>query len=373
MAIGARPGQSERVDAKIAAGLVSMLCDGLAERYGLSRETCRARAGIDERAMSDPEYMVGLPALVELLRFALAQTGDPGFGWALCRTLDLRQQGFWGYALLSSNTLRERLEGHVRYQSLRSPFALTLAEEGGFVSLDIATPVLPDDVRPLLLDWAIGTSLMHLREHLARAAGAASEMQLWLSYSEQPHHRALRELFEGEVVFDAPCVRWRIPARWLGFELPGDPYLGRLARGQLDARLPPSAAVLAERLEEQVRARIAASLDRDASLARIARDLGLGARTLQRQLEALGTSFHALLEDVRRSHALHAVTETEQSVNQLAARLGYADAASFRRAFRRWTGLSPQRYRQVERTSKLKRLTRDARPVTRKVSSKSAS
>jgi AraC-like DNA-binding protein len=153
----------------------------------------------------------------------------------------------------------------------------------------------------------------------------------------------------------------------LSFELPGDPYLGRLAREQLDARLPPASAAEGD-LVAHVRERIAACLDSDASLSRIARDLGLGARTLQRQLEALGTSFHALVDELRRSHALQSIAETQQSVTQLAARLGYADAASFRRAFRRWTGVSPVDYRRAERTGKLKRLTRDARPLTRKVS-----
>jgi AraC-like DNA-binding protein len=160
----------------------------------------------------------------------------------------------------------------------------------------------------------------------------------------------------------------------LSVELPGDPYLGRLARGQLDARLPHvSAPQTTDQLVAQVRERIAACLDSDASLGRIARDLGVGARTLQRQLEALGTgaSFHGLVEEQRRSHALRSIVETKHSVSQLAAQLGYADAASFRRAFRRWTGVSPAQYRQAERSGKLKRLTRDARPLTRKVSGNS--
>ena len=348
--------------AQIAAGFVSKLCDSLAERYGLPRTTSLARAGLDEHALRDPESLVDMQAFVALLRFATAQTRDPALGLNLSRTLDLRQQGFWGYALLSSNTLRERLDGHVRYQSLRSPFKLTLTEEAGYAHLNVATTAIPRDVLPVLFDWAIGTSLMHLREHLVRASGAAKEMQLSLCYPERPHHRALYELFEGEIVFDAPCVRWRMPASWLNFELPGDPHLSRLARGQLDARLPAASALPAEQLVVQVRERIAAALDAGASLSRVARDLGIGARTLQRQLEAQGKSFQALVEELRRSHALRSIIETEQSVNELAARLGYGDAASFRRAFRRWTGLSPARYRRAER------LTRDARPLTRKVS-----
>jgi AraC-like DNA-binding protein len=215
------------------------------------------------------------------------------------------------------------------------------------------------------VDWAIATSLMHMREQLGRKPG---ELQLSLSYPEKPHHSGLRALFDGELQFDAPCIRMRFQAGLLDKGLQGDPYLGRLARGQLDARLPLEAAKPGG-LIEQVKERITVLLDHDASLTRVARDLGLSARTLQRQLDAQLTSFHALVEEVRRSHALHAMRETAQSVVKLAARLGYADAASFRRAFRRWTGSSPAGYRAALRGGQVRSLTQDVRGAARKVSS----
>lgn len=351
--------------AKIAVGVVSMFCDGLAERYGILRADSLAHAGLREADLSDPEGHVTMSTFVALLRFGQDQTNDPALGLRLARTWDLRQQGFWGYALLSSNSMRERIDGHLRYQPLRSPLDLNMSEADGFVTLDIVPHELPSDVLPTFIDWSLGTSLMHMREQWGRKPQG---LQLSLSYAQRPHHAALRELFEGELLFDAPCIRVRFSAGFLDKNLQGDPYLGKLARGQLDARLPTETAKLPSGIVDQVKERIAVLLDHDASLTRVARELGSSARTLQRQLDAQRTSFHELVEEVRRVHALRAMRDTELRVVQLAARLGYADAASFRRAFRRWTGQSPAGYRAAQRGAEVRPLTRDVRRAARKVS-----
>jgi AraC-like DNA-binding protein len=350
------------VKAKVAVGLVNMFCDGLAEHYGLPRAHSLAAVGLSEPELSCPDNQVDLAVLIALLRFAQAHTRDPALGLTLARTWDLRQQGFWGYALLSSSSMRERIDGHVRYQPLRSPFELTMTEERGVVTLDMALPGLPADVLTTFLDWCMATSLLHLAEQLGRKP---SGVQLLLSYQRQPHHDRLQALFEGELVFAAPCNRMRMPTQVLEKRLPGDPYLQQLARAALDARLDLAKVARSPApLVDQVRERIAVLLDHDASLTRVARELRLSGRTLQRQLEAQLTSFQALVEDVRREHALRAMRETRQSVAKLAGSLGYADAASFRRAFRRWTGQSPAGYRAAQ----LHSLTQDARHPARKVS-----
>ncbi|HET8937755.1 MAG TPA: AraC family transcriptional regulator ligand-binding domain-containing protein [Polyangiales bacterium] len=351
--------------AKIAVGVVSMFCDALAERYGVPRADSLMHAGLREADLSDPEGHVTMSTFVTLLRFGQTHTNDPALGLRLARTWDLRQQGFWGYALLSSNSMRERIDSHLRYQPLRSPLDLSMSEADGVVTLDIVPRELPNDVLVTFIDWAVATSLLHMREQWGRKP---HDLQVSLSYKEQPHHGALKALFDGELLFDAPCIRMRFSAHFLDRDLQGDPYLGKLARGQLDARLPTETAKLPGNIVDQVKERIAVLLDHDASLTRVSRELGLSARTLQRQLDSRQTSFHELVEEVRRVHALHAMRDTEMSVVQLAARLGYADAASFRRAFRRWTGQSPAGYRAAQRGAKVRPLTRDVRRAARKVS-----
>ncbi|MEM6929218.1 MAG: helix-turn-helix domain-containing protein, partial [Myxococcota bacterium] len=75
-----------------------------------------------------------------------------------------------------------------------------------------------------------------------------------------------------------------------------------------------------------------------------ARRLGLSTRTLHRRLRDEGTSFRTVLEDVRRSLAVQHLSLGTR-IEEVAYLLGYSDVANFRRAFKRWVGVPPSRFR----------------------------
>ena len=81
------------------------------------------------------------------------------------------------------------------------------------------------------------------------------------------------------------------------------------------------------------------------SAGRLAAASGLSLRTLQRRLAAEGTSFSALLEDVRREQALERLAAGVGSLADLSASLGYKRQSALTRAVRRWTGRPPSRTR----------------------------
>jgi len=335
------------VGEKVAAGLVSIVVEAAAS-YGLAACDLLASASLTPSDLSDPAALVSADALARAFRSAVAQSGDPAFGLRCAETLDVRTQGFWGYALLASPSVRERIALHVRYQQLRGDaLAFSFREEGDAAILEITKVALPPDVVPVLMDWAAATTCLQLRKHTHEPA---LPLHVWLGYPEQPHHRALRTLLKGTVVFEAPVHRYEFAASVLDRRLPGDPYLGKLAGEQLDAQLTRVHETASRGVLEDVRARLVARLEEDASLSRIADDLCMSARTLQRQLGARGTSFHELLEEVRRARATEALIESDEAVESIAVRLGYGDPSNFRRAFRRWTGLSPTAYRAEQRS-----------------------
>jgi AraC-like DNA-binding protein len=81
------------------------------------------------------------------------------------------------------------------------------------------------------------------------------------------------------------------------------------------------------------------------SLAGVSDQLGFSQRTLQRRLKDQGIEFSSLVEDVRRELALAYVKDAVYSITEVSLLVGYAESGSFTRAFRRWTGQSPQQYR----------------------------
>jgi AraC-like DNA-binding protein len=82
------------------------------------------------------------------------------------------------------------------------------------------------------------------------------------------------------------------------------------------------------------------------TLSELAREIGLGSRTLQRRLAAEGTSLRRLLDEERRGLALHYIHDARASLIDIAFLLGFADQSAFSRAFSRWTSRSPSDYRR---------------------------
>jgi AraC-like DNA-binding protein len=77
----------------------------------------------------------------------------------------------------------------------------------------------------------------------------------------------------------------------------------------------------------------------------VARRLGMHERTLGRRLQASGTTFQRLIDDTRRDIAQQLLRDTNATVTRIAAALGYRDPTIFTRAFARWTGRTPSRFR----------------------------
>lgn len=136
--------------------------------------------------------------------------------------------------------------------------------------------------------------------------------------------------------------------------------LAEPSRAAAAARLPVPDAVAAMQdvdLERSCRL-IAAGMSefgQRPSLDGVAATLGVPARTLQWRLNRLQLSFHALCEDVLKRRAEELVATSDLSITRIAMALGYDDLANFTRAFRRWFGVSPGRYRQAAQPAAARR------------------
>ncbi|TOZ35130.1 AraC family transcriptional regulator, partial [Burkholderia pseudomallei] len=103
----------------------------------------------------------------------------------------------------------------------------------------------------------------------------------------------------------------------------------------------------AESIVERVRNLLIRGSHGYPSLDALARELHLSERTLKRKLSDYGTTYSALLDEIRLRDALRLLEGTTLTVEEIAARVGYTDRANFSRAFRRWTGTSPSDRRRT--------------------------
>lgn len=86
------------------------------------------------------------------------------------------------------------------------------------------------------------------------------------------------------------------------------------------------------------------------SLEQLGETLHMSPRSLRRHLQAQGVNYKTLLENERKRLALKRIENSEHSLDDIAHELGYHNASSFSRAFKRWFGQSPLHYKQATST-----------------------
>jgi AraC-like DNA-binding protein len=80
----------------------------------------------------------------------------------------------------------------------------------------------------------------------------------------------------------------------------------------------------------------------------VARELGVSTRTLNRNIERLGSSYREIVDYCRYTISRNLIRETDMPLVKVAEVLGYADHSSFHRAFKRWSGQAPSVWRQIK-------------------------
>lgn len=80
----------------------------------------------------------------------------------------------------------------------------------------------------------------------------------------------------------------------------------------------------------------------------LANYLNMSEATIQRRLKSEGMSYQQLKNDIRRDTAIEQLTKTKKSLQHISDELNFHDPSAFHRAFKKWTGVSPGAYRQLQ-------------------------
>ena len=272
-----------------------------------------------------------------------AQVLDPTWALVTGSRLNPATHGPIGIAAVCAPSLRDTLAIMGRFSQVRSPHFRMCARLGPtevrLVPED-RVPLSPEEQRPLLDIVMLSTQAM-LESVIGRPM---HEARFELPYAPHDHTSRYAEWFHAPVHFGCREAAVVIPSRWLSLQSPlSDPGMCQAAMQSLLLR---ERALYGDRLlvarVEQLLAKRGARL----SLRSAAALLGVSSRTLTRRLGGEGTSFQSLLEANCKARAVQLLRDHELTVAEIAYTLGYEDAANFGRAFRRWFGLSPGKFRR---------------------------
>jgi AraC-like DNA-binding protein len=161
------------------------------------------------------------------------------------------------------------------------------------------------------------------------------------------YHHAYAEAFDRKERFSEPYTGLEFAAHLLDrAHLHASPALQTLVHAQAEQHLRRLSRPrdLIDRLRMYLLSLPAARVP---DMPIVARELGLSVRTLRRRLTQAGRSYRALTEEMRGERACMMLRNPDFTLQDVADALGFADSATFHRAFRRWTGLTACEYRQT--------------------------
>jgi AraC-like DNA-binding protein len=311
----------------------------LIRELGANPYQALAAAGLPASAFDLPENTIPFAAYGRFMHVAAQITDCEHFGLRLGQVWELRSLGLLGELMRNAPTVRDALRLGFVYHHLNNQGGIMVLREHGSVAELGYAAYRPGVVGVRqICDGALATGVNYLRE-LCGPAWVPTEVLL--AHSPPADPSPFRQLFRSPVRFNAELNTLRFPSHWLDQPVKGaDPQLLRQLQAQANARVPPD---LVERLRRALRVLL---LNRVVSGDAVAEMLAMHRRTLNRRLQALGTTFREVLDDVRYEAAFQLLDSTELPVEEIAEALGYASVSPFTRAFRRRTGMPPGHWRR---------------------------
>lgn len=311
---------------------------------GIRRELLTDAAGVTEADLRDPDARVPVAAEIALWQTLAKHTADGGFGVEAGAAFRFRETGLVGYVMSFSATLREALRRLHRYGRIfTEAVAFTLQEGRPEVALAMAHPALGLG-QPLAEDYRLAALLQGSRE-LTRLDIVPAEVSF--THRQPSSSVAHRRFFRCALRFAAPTasVVFRAPDLDLPIARADDTLAGYLSKY---AETVLASLMGGETMRHTVRGAIWSLLgDGTPSLPRVAGELGIAPRTLQRRLAAEGTSLHREIEEIRKTMAIATLRDRSISIADVAFLLGYTEPSTFFRSFKRWTGTTPRQFRGV--------------------------
>ena len=315
----------------------------LAEELGVPVERSIARTGLLPDDLLDPSREIAGQQELAVLRNILGAL-DPSVPFGLLAGLRYRvsTHGLWGFAVMTSASVRDALDVGTRYFDLTYSFnRVTFEIEGNRVRLLNEDCDNPDDLRAALVERDLGAFVTLQRDSL----GTTLPVQSMALRGRRPEYAATFErLFGVTPQFGAEvnCIPLDVAVLAASGPL-ADPRAARVCEEQCRAWIERRGQ--RSGVAGRVRSLLLRRPGEFPGMDTVAQELGMSTRTLRNRLRRESTSYREIVEALRRSLAEELLSTPGMAVDEIAQRLGYADTSTFIAAFKRWKGIPPRSYR----------------------------
>lgn len=313
-------------------------------RLGGDPSAIAAAAGIPGTVFTDPSIPLDADACLRFLESAAEVCHCETLGLQLGAQVDMTFLGPVWVLMQDARTPRELLQDLQRHLVLYTTaigVGFTFTSAGLECDVEIASEAGENDRQAI--EYCVCQVIRYLRERLGFSWHSPR-----VQFRHRPpgnlrmHHRHLGP----NVSFNSERAGFLIEARTLDRPLVNAHRGHALVATALKQQLPFDRELFAHRVEGVVRALMPFSLP---TQERVAKELLLSQRTLQRHLLESGTTFNAIRDKVRAQLAAKYLRQSSLTVVQISDVLGYSQSSAFCRSFTRWYGTSPLRYQKNKR------------------------
>ena len=315
-----------------------------ARRHRLDAAVCLSGTGLTAEQVHDPATEIYASQELTMIRNLIGRLGDqPGLGMETGMQYNLADTGIFGYALMASPTFGDAIDVACRYAALTDSYVCLVAPEvtaaEAVIMFDDSR--IPRDVRQFVIerDFAIMLRLLPL---LLGTNYPAINLRMEVADLDLPMQTveldnvtvAVENTSRSALVIPADLISRPMPA--------ADPQTAAICIRQCEELL--NRRRTRRGISAAVRTRLIEDSSSIPSMATVAKELCITERTLHRRLAGEGTSYRALLDEVRATLAGE-LLRSGLTVEETAQRLGYSETAAFTRAHVRWNGHPPSRRR----------------------------
>lgn len=318
--------------------------DDLVREHGGDLDGLLALARIPAAAVGNQDAFISDRAVMIVLESAAVAMGMADFGRQLALRQGLEILGPVGIAARTAATVGDALAAVDEYLVVYSPALSARVEwrpDERIARFEWRVLTRRPPVHVQAAELGLGVSL---RIYRLLAGPAFTPTTVHLRHKPQGPSDDYLRYFACPVTFESSFTGFTFDGRMLRQPLAADGDVHEVVRQYLAGMSPPTDAPALEPVRLLLRRLLPTGA---ASLGVVADNLALHPRTLQRRLADRGTSFAALVDDVRHEEAHRYLTQTTMPLSQLAGLLGYSEQSVLTRSCRRWFGVAPLAYRRT--------------------------
>jgi|GEM_PF-1146143 len=282
---------------------------------------------------------------LEIIGDILARLDKPLLGIEVGKQINFTSYGALAMLIMTSATLLEACRLSVQFQSLSLLYShSTLHMEQDYLEIRLTLPRCKPEIKSFIADRDLMGSYVFISEILSDTDKALLSCGTCRPKPTGAQLKTYRQYIDFNPQFDQAYNWFRMPYSMIRHVLPhSNPLVHKIhlvqAYEAMRNLFPDHDDIVT-----QVKRIISGYDTHFPALPEIAKSLGKSERTLGRKLSEAGVSYREILDELKKKRALDMLALQDMSVGALTLALDYTEPASFLRAFKRWTGLTPKQY-----------------------------